>query len=76
MKDDDVMLFSQIELKYKYKVRLFVEESMSFGTLGANGKGVSEYYDVDVRILHTVRVRVWDISTSPYISYTGIYNIS
>jgi hypothetical protein len=37
-----------VELKYKYKVRLFVEESMSFGVLGETGRGVSEHFGVDV----------------------------
>ncbi|XP_069127526.1 serine palmitoyltransferase 1-like [Argopecten irradians] len=35
-----------IALKWKYKLRLFLEESMSFGVLGANGKGVTEHFDV------------------------------
>lgn len=33
-----------IELKYKYKVRLFIDESVSFGVLGANGRGVTEHF--------------------------------
>jgi len=37
-----------VELKYKYKVRLFVEESLSFGVLGAHGRGVTEHFDVPV----------------------------
>ncbi|XP_013406138.1 serine palmitoyltransferase 1-like [Lingula anatina] len=37
-----------IEFKYKYKVRLFVEESFSFGVLGATGKGISEHFGVNV----------------------------
>ncbi|OWF46206.1 serine palmitoyltransferase 1-like isoform X2 [Mizuhopecten yessoensis] len=35
-----------VALKWKYKLRLFMEESLSFGVLGANGKGVTEYYDI------------------------------
>jgi serine palmitoyltransferase len=31
-------------LKYKYKVRLFIDESVSFGVLGANGRGVTEHF--------------------------------
>lgn len=37
-----------VALKNEYKLRLFVEESLSFGTLGATGKGVTEHFDVDV----------------------------
>lgn len=39
-----------VELKMKYLVRLFVDESISFGTLGTHGKGVTEYYGVPVCI--------------------------
>jgi len=35
-----------VELKVKYKVRLFIDESISFGTLGIHGKGVTEYFGV------------------------------
>ncbi|XP_064617127.1 serine palmitoyltransferase 1-like [Liolophura sinensis] len=37
-----------IEFKYKYKVRIFLEESFSFGVLGATGKGISEHFNVPV----------------------------
>jgi len=37
-----------IELKMKYKVRLFIDESISFGTLGHSGRGVTEYYGIPV----------------------------
>jgi serine palmitoyltransferase len=33
-----------IELKQKYKYRLMVDESMSFGTIGSKGAGVCDYY--------------------------------
>lgn len=42
-------MFLQIELKYKYKVRIFLEESVSFGVLGEFGKGVTEHYHCEVR---------------------------
>lgn len=41
-------LLGQIELKYKYKVRIFVEESMSFGVLGKTGRGITEHFGIDV----------------------------
>ncbi|KAA3681133.1 serine palmitoyltransferase, partial [Paragonimus westermani] len=37
-----------VELKYKYKVRILLDETLSFGVLGATGKGVTEYYGVDI----------------------------
>ncbi|KAJ3269354.1 serine palmitoyltransferase component [Terramyces sp. JEL0728] len=36
-----------LELKNEYKYRLMVEESMSVGVLGANGRGISEHYGID-----------------------------
>ena len=38
----------QVELKWKYKVRIFLDETLSFGTLGATGRGVTEYYGISV----------------------------
>uniref|UniRef100_A0AAR2LVK8 Serine palmitoyltransferase 1 n=1 Tax=Pygocentrus nattereri TaxID=42514 RepID=A0AAR2LVK8_PYGNA len=35
-------------LKYKYKVRIFLEESMSFGVLGEHGRGVTEHFGVSI----------------------------
>ncbi|XP_061590530.1 serine palmitoyltransferase 1 isoform X2 [Cololabis saira] len=37
-----------VKLKYKYKVRIFLEESMSFGVLGRHGKGVTEHFGVNI----------------------------
>ncbi|VDI52096.1 serine palmitoyltransferase [Mytilus galloprovincialis] len=37
-----------VELKWKYKLRLFMEESFSLGVLGANGRGVTEHYNISV----------------------------
>ena len=36
-----------VELKYQYKYRIFMDESVSFGTIGQTGRGVTEYYNVD-----------------------------
>lgn len=41
-------IFFKIELKYKYKVRLIIDESASFGVLGQTGRGITEYFDVPV----------------------------
>eukprot|EP00729_Bicosta_minor_P013949 gene13949-18789_t len=37
-----------VDLKFKYKVRLFIEESMSFGVLGKTGRGLTEHYGISV----------------------------
>ncbi|XP_068609012.1 serine palmitoyltransferase 1 [Brachionichthys hirsutus] len=37
-----------VRLKYKYKVRIFLEESMSFGVLGEHGRGVTEHFGVNI----------------------------
>lgn len=37
-----------VALRQKYKLRLFVDESISFGTLGKGGRGVTEHFNVDV----------------------------
>lgn len=36
-----------VELKYKHKYRIFLDESVSFGTIGHTGRGVTEYLNVD-----------------------------
>ena len=45
-----------IELKYKYKVRIFMDESNSFGVLGACGKGVTEHFEVILASLSYVLI--------------------
>ena len=37
-----------MELKREYKVRLLIDETLSFGVLGQTGRGVFELYDLDV----------------------------
>ncbi|XP_059400315.1 serine palmitoyltransferase 1-like isoform X2 [Carassius carassius] len=37
-----------VRLKYRYKVRIFLEESMSFGVLGEHGRGVTEHFGVNI----------------------------
>ena len=39
----------QIELKLKYKYRLILDESISFGSVGRTGRGLTELYNVPVR---------------------------
>lgn len=35
-----------VALCRKYKLRIFIDESISFGTLGTHGKGVTEYFNI------------------------------
>lgn len=37
-----------VELCRRYKVRLILDESISFGSLGKNGRGLTEHFNVDV----------------------------
>ena len=37
-----------MELKYNYKVRIFIDESASFGVLGHTGRGLTEHFNVPV----------------------------
>ena len=44
-------LLFQIELKNKFKVRIFIDEACSFGVLGAKGHGITEHYNIPVSTL-------------------------
>jgi serine palmitoyltransferase len=35
-----------VNLCKEYKMRIFIEESVSFGTIGSHGKGVTEYFNI------------------------------
>uniref|UniRef100_A0A8C7BMR4 Serine palmitoyltransferase 1 n=1 Tax=Neovison vison TaxID=452646 RepID=A0A8C7BMR4_NEOVI len=37
-----------VKLKYKYKARIFLEESLSFGVLGEHGRGVTEHFGISI----------------------------
>jgi len=37
-----------IELKFKYKYRLILDESLSFGVLGKTGRGITEHFGIPV----------------------------
>ena len=45
---------TQVELKFKYKYRLILDESISFGSIGRTGRGLTELYNVDVGVLQYV----------------------
>jgi len=36
-----------VEFKYRFKVRIFLDESISFGTMGKTGRGITEHLGVD-----------------------------
>ena len=38
----------KVELKLKYKYRLILDESVSFGSVGRTGRGLTELYNVQV----------------------------
>ncbi|XP_069686959.1 serine palmitoyltransferase 1 [Periplaneta americana] len=35
-----------VELRKKYKLRIFIDENVSFATLGEHGRGVTEYFNI------------------------------
>lgn len=41
-------LDKMVELKRKHKLRLFIDESISFGVLGATGRGITEHLSISV----------------------------
>ncbi|KAK3727859.1 hypothetical protein QZH41_001638 [Actinostola sp. cb2023] len=45
-----------VELKKKYKVRLFVDESCSFGVLGSTGRGITEHFNIPVTDIDLISV--------------------
>ena len=47
----NVLMGLQMELKYKYKYRLILDETWSFGTVGKSGRGVTEVFDIPVSFL-------------------------
>jgi serine palmitoyltransferase len=36
-----------LKLREKYMLRFFLDESVSFGTIGATGKGLTEFFNID-----------------------------
>lgn len=37
-----------VELRKRYKLRLILDESVSFGVLGTNGRGITEHMNINV----------------------------
>lgn len=38
-----------MELREKYKLRIFIDETLSFGVLGKHGRGITEHFNIDVQ---------------------------
>jgi len=53
---DIVPLPKLVELKNEFKVRLFIDETMSFGVLGNHGKGVTEHYGIPLSEVDLIAV--------------------
>ena len=47
------MIF-QVDLKFKYKFRLILEESVSYGILGRHGRGLTEHLHVDPTLVDMI----------------------
>ena len=45
-------LDQMIKLKDEYKLRIFIDESISFGTLGPTGRGITEHFKISVSIFN------------------------
>lgn len=41
-------ILCQVEFRNKYKIPLFLEESLSLGVLGRTGKGAAEHFNISV----------------------------
>lgn len=41
-----------VQLRKRYKLRLILDESVSFGVLGKNGRGITEHMDIKVSPHH------------------------
>lgn len=46
-----------IDIRIKHKIRIFIDETISFGVLGEKGRGVTEYFNIPVRIIYLVLLK-------------------
>lgn len=44
-------LSKMVEMKYIYKYRIFLDESVSFATIGKTGRGITEYFNIPVSLI-------------------------
>ncbi len=40
--------YCQVEFRNKYKIPIFLEETLSFGVLGRTGRGAAEHFNIPV----------------------------
>jgi len=40
-----------IDIRIKHKIRIFIDESISFGILGNKGCGITEHFNIPVSII-------------------------
>lgn len=45
-----------VKLKRKHKIRLFIDESKTFGVLGSRGKGITEYLNINIHDMDLIMV--------------------
>lgn len=38
-----------IDIRIRHKIRIFIDESISFGVLGKNGRGITEHFNIPVK---------------------------
>lgn len=46
-----------IDIRIKHKIRILIDETLSFGILGKNGRGITEHFNIPVRILVVLPVQ-------------------
>lgn len=56
-----------VEIKKEYKIRLFIDESHSFGVLGSEGKGVTQHFNVDTKDIDLIMASI----ENGFCSYGG-----
>lgn len=45
-----------IDIRIKHKIRIFIDETISFGVLGKKGRGITEHFNIPVII---IVIMVW-----------------
>ena len=63
-----------IQLKHQYKLRLFIDESVSFGSLGKHGKGITEHEKISVRnsLSLLLNISMWVLLIKAIIHLYGL----
>lgn len=57
MKTGNICSLSKlIDIRIKHKIRIFIDETISFGVLGKTGRGITEHLNIPVRVLEMIAV--------------------